>query len=793
MARTRHTLRDVRDKGFQERIWQAPFRWALLLILLAGLLAAVCYAWIPAGILITAGFADPGRYGRLGIALAVTVTAVWLVGRPFMSFLGLRFTRIVGKAIWRWPRPASWVVVWLLALPAYLLLAWAAGALFNVLAPKPLTALDLNGGWRDWLRLEAPALKLSDPHWWTAAWLATRLVPGVTLFAAAWLDVNGIITRLRDIVQDRRFEAPAEPLPTPAPAAGVGRAIVVFCDGTGNSADKLIGGQPAITNVCKLHRALVENERQVAIYLPGVGSGQTSSERGAARARDLLAMFGPNVAGQVAGWVSRLATLLGNALGTGITANVTAGYAEIVRQYQPGDRIYLFGFSRGSYTARCIAGVISRCGLLRAGDYGFGPEVVRLYLARQDPANVVPIRPELLHPRETVAVEMLGVFDTVASLGLPLWGWTFNFRRLWSNRDFDADPAPIIRHIYHAMAMDERRSQFFPTPFTLPPSDSAPARRWNQTLEQVWFRGAHSDVGGGYAECGLSDVALSWMLDAAEQHGLSFAPALRTGLRPDPLAPRHDELTLNPYWRVFGSWPRWHPVPGQSEGVVLGTGHRLPGKLHASVLERAKAATATGRLDLREVPADGAELAFRIEAHREWDRSGIVLRPDRIYRISWHGDEWRDALKPPCGPPGQQPKGLGDAIRWFFAFRRRMPWDGYMTLCATVAGPRDWPLLEFGVFHAFAYLFVRDPGQLRMQVAALGRGMATRAPATVWLTHEGEPGLLHLFANDLWQTAGNNSGGLDLSIAMETGKALAPHWRVTKQGFVEAMTTPRKE
>lgn len=781
-----HPLRSVKEKGYVERIQLSPARWALLLILLAALVILVCYAWTPTGHLVAAVLAERVLYGQLGVALAVTVLTVWLVGRNLMIFLGLRFTRIFGVAIWRWPRPLSRLTVWLLAVPTYLLLAWAAGGLFSLLAPKLSVPLDLsNTTWCGWLTLAFPPSSVLDGHWRVAALLATRLVPGVTLFATTWLAVDGTIDRLRDIVKNRAFEKPAEPLPVPAPPVGKGRAIVVFCDGTGNSADKLIGGQPAITNVCKLHNALIQDERQVSIYLPGVGSGQTSTERGAAHVRELLSMFGPNTAGQIAGWFSRFVTLLGNALGTGITGNVTAGYAEIVRQFEPGDRIYLIGFSRGSYTARCIAGVISRCGLLRAGNYSFAPDVVRLYLARTSPGSVVPIRDELLHPRSLVAVEMLGVFDTVASLGLPLWGWTFNLRRLWSNRDFDTDPAPIIRHIYHAMAMDERRSQFFPTPFTyrLPPAGQPTS--WNQTLEQVWFRGAHSDVGGGYVECGLSDIALVWMLDAAERHGLSFAPSLRIGVRPNPLAPRHDELTRNPSWRVFGSWPRWHPVPHHADVVVLEDDSRLPGTLHPSVLERAAAATETGRLDLKEVPADGKELPFRVEAHREWDRSGIVLRPGVTYRITWHSDRWRDALKPPCGPKGQQPKGLGDVIRWFFAFRRRMPWDGYMTLCVTVAGPRDWPLLEFGVGRALQYLLVRDPPQLRVQVVPLGRGMAGKAPANAWLTHDGEPGLLHLFANDLWQTATNNSGGLDLTIAIETDKVGEPHWRVSKNGFVQ--------
>src|SRR3546814_5084950 len=109
--------------------------------------------------------------------------------------------------------------------------------------------------------------------------------------------------------------------------------------------------------------------------------------------------------------------------------------------------------------------------------------------------------------------------------------------------------------------MDERRSQFFPTLFEHPKAETATA------LRQVWFRGAHGDIGGGYAGTGLSDIALGWMMDAMERHGLSFHEGARADLRPDPLTRMHAQPSRKPTWQLFGSRPpcdRKSPRPNSS-------------------------------------------------------------------------------------------------------------------------------------------------------------------------------------------------------------------------------------
>lgn len=221
--------------------------------------------------------------------------------------------------------------------------------------------------------------------------------------------------------------------------------------------------------------------------------------------------------------------------------------------------------------------MIHRCGLLRAEYLRYADDLVHLYRTRERPSDPVP--DWMKHDPAAVRVEFLGVFDTVGSLGVPLWGWWFRALPHWKNEALSTDPMPVCEHIYHAMAMDERRSQFFPTPFARPKTGGT-------TLEQVWFRGAHADIGGGYAETGLSDIALAWMVAAAERHGLTFGDEIATGRRPDPLARLHDELARKPAWRRFGSWPRWHPVPDAEDPAAPAP----PGTLHPSVLRRMEVA-----------------------------------------------------------------------------------------------------------------------------------------------------------------------------------------------------------
>ena len=318
--------------------------------------------------------------------------------------------------------------------------------------------------------------------------------------------------------------------------------------------------------------------------------------------------------------------------------------------YWPGDKIYLIGFSRGAFAARCIAGVISRCGLLRAEYERFAPDVVQIYRSRPHPDQDEPLRLDMAYPgrgsglapkaKHAVAIEFVGVFDTVASLGFPLWGWWFRALPVWNNLPFSTDPAKVCRNIYHAMAMDERRAQFFPTLYTMPTSLPRP-----DVLEQVWFRGAHADIGGGYARHDASDIPLRWMMEAMSRHGLKFKSETKTNFALNPVATLHDELDRDPTWNFFGSWPRWHPVPGHDEVTQIS-------KLHPSVLERAAIIEAqTGRPDLLKIEK---REEFVVDTDSPWFRTGMIIEKDRYYRVTYLGGLTRDGENSPADPGGQK-------------------------------------------------------------------------------------------------------------------------------------------
>ena len=206
----------------------------------------------------------------------------------------------------------------------------------------------------------------------------------------------------------------------------------------------------------------------------------------------------------------------GGAFGVGLSENIRQGYAKLAEKYAEGDEVWIFGFSRGAYTARSLVGMIRNAGLLKPEHKELIPEAYSLYRTRDggaDSENAVFFRREF--SRE-VRVHFLGVWDTVGALGIPLQ--SFN----WFNRGFyqfhDTELSGIVANAFHAVAIDEHRESYSATLWE-------PKEKPNQRVEQVWFAGAHANVGGGYPEGGLSDVTLAWMMKKAEDCGLALDPA----------------------------------------------------------------------------------------------------------------------------------------------------------------------------------------------------------------------------------------------------------------------------
>jgi uncharacterized protein (DUF2235 family) len=633
---------------------------------------------------------------------------------------------------------------------------WIAFSLATVLIVLVLFLI-LRLAFSEWLRGALPAALFSAGYWLFVAAISLAVLVGVFAGFSEVFGAAGAAKRRRILLD---LSAPRQNVDI-EPRKGPGRRIVILCDGTSNKPDTHPDGESIATNIWKLSQMLKDDDIQTVWYEAGVGSDSSSTAAKARRTQTLLSITGLAQGAKIAAGGDMLLKAIEGGFGVGISETIVNGYKTIVRLYRPGDRIYLIGFSRGAFAARCIAGVISRCGLLRAEYERFAPDVVQLYRTRLSPNDEESLRIDMAYPgrgskqaresdfRHPVVVEFVGLFDTVASLGFPLWGWWFRALPVWENLPFSSDPASVCRNIYHALAMDERRAQFFPTLFTKPASEPRP-----DVLEQVWFRGAHADIGGGYTRHDLSDTPLEWMMGAMTRHGLVFNEGARKNLIPNLVATPHDELVRDPTWNFFGSWPRWHPVTEEEVGLYQ------PSKLHSSVVCRAKAVEfQTGRPDLLAITK---REEFVVNANAPWFRTGMIIATGMCYKLTYIGGLTRDGERGPADPSGQR-AGWFD-LRNNPLLKPRLPDENWMLLCAAIAHPRIWTPQEKGILAALGYLFRKAPELLLNQIAAIGDDLVTVPGKSIFIKSEAPSGLLYLFVNDLWQTAGDNSGGPKLSI-----------------------------
>ncbi|MBF6127304.1 DUF2235 domain-containing protein [Nocardia brasiliensis] len=237
--------------------------------------------------------------------------------------------------------------------------------------------------------------------------------------------------------------------------------------------------------------------------------------------------------------------LMGGAFGLGLEANLSSAYWHLALNWEPGDEIYIFGFSRGAFTARSLSGLIDRIGILTpeamiSGKYPKALEIHQQVPPKDGsiPAAWTKFRKDNCHV-EQPKVNFLGVFDTVGALGVPgLTSLRYRFHNV--------KLAPSVHCARQALAIDERRRNFEPCLWEVPVEPNIKYRRGFQRVKQVWFEGAHSDVGGGHKECGLSDVTLRWMVREAESVGLAFDHDRLAALSKGCLASGADHMKLHP-------------------------------------------------------------------------------------------------------------------------------------------------------------------------------------------------------------------------------------------------------
>lgn len=337
------------------------------------------------------------------------------------------------------------------------------------------------------------------------------------------------------------------------------RNIVICCDGTSNEIEE------NLSNVLKLYRVLTRNSQQLVYYDPGIGTlGRTSRWRAL---RDSVAS------------VTQMAT------GAGLDDDVSQAYRFICRHYQPGDSLYMFGFSRGAYAVRVVAGLLRVIGLLRAEQENLADAALTAYkqvAERQDLPDwekfAFSDRFREVAGTIDIAIHFLGVWDTVSSVIVPRPDRLYvpSLRKLpYTARN------KRVRIFRHAMAIDERRRMFRLNRWTgLEPFEdpAAPGATVPQDIRQVWFAGCHSDIGGGFAEpeSGAAKYPLAWMIREASAAGLQVDAArvaemvhgvLPNGASsgyapPSPVAPLHDSMTLG--WRLLEPFPRkaWGRIAG---------------------------------------------------------------------------------------------------------------------------------------------------------------------------------------------------------------------------------------
>ncbi|MCA0400362.1 MAG: DUF2235 domain-containing protein [Proteobacteria bacterium] len=318
---------------------------------------------------------------------------------------------------------------------------------------------------------------------------------------------------------------------------------LVFSDGTGQRGVREENGKAGkgATNIYRLYLAAMASPAGYAcFYDPGLGA-------------DPLKPLD---------WVGWTQNQLGKATGLGISKNIADCYEHLILNDDPGRRLGLFGFSRGAYTVRSLGGLLGLCGVpshdeqggdIRASDEG-AVKRRRKVIDRAIAIYQTEYGPEGRAKRRTlgddfrrecgsrdVVPHVIGVFDTVAALGLPGIMDLFNPLK---HHFHDAELNPRVPFGFQALAIDENRKVFSPDIWD--ERKTAPG----QVIEQVWFPGVHSDIGGGYAEPALADVTLSWMIDRCSRPEIALDFSALGALAPSITGPQHDERTgLGVFWR----------------------------------------------------------------------------------------------------------------------------------------------------------------------------------------------------------------------------------------------------
>lgn len=496
--------------------------------------------------------------------------------------------------------------------------------------------------------------------------------------------------------------------------------LIVCCDGTWNTPDQEDRGLPSPTNVVRLHGALAPRDAkgtpQHAYYRKGVGTSGS--------------------------WLARK---LGGGTGRGLSDDIKSAYHWICETYRAGDRLFLFGFSRGAYSARSLAGLVGKLGVMDFTHCATEPaqkwrRVERAYQAYragvsgQDWDNPLPRHAE-------VDIHFLGVWDTVGALGIPDEMLINVFDDPQVYRFHDTLLSARVRVARHAVSLDELRQSFAPTLWS--------AHHPTTDMAQVWFAGVHGDVGGSYADRGLGDHALNWMMTEATAQGLAFRPGARDQLRPDHHGAVHNSVT--------GMFTRMRTRPRSAPSLA---GADSP--LHDSARQRHRNAPLAqpAYWPTRHLAPEEATTCA-VFAREPWNATGLFLEAGQSYRLEAEG-EWLDASIH-AGPEGAYPGFHIGKLAYALsavpgALQRRKRRRSGDAGAITRGARREQDMPWFALVGALANGAGVDPVTQVLcphQSFLIGKGCT--------LTPE-RSGYLYAFANDVWSFYGNNKGSLRLTV-----------------------------
>ena len=513
--------------------------------------------------------------------------------------------------------------------------------------------------------------------------------------------------------------------------------VIACCDGTWNTADERDYGLPCPTNVAKVHNALADVDGagvvQKKYYHTGVGT-----EGG------------------------KLQKLIDGALGDGLEKNVQSAYKWLGDSYRPNDKIFIFGFSRGAYTARYLAGMITTVGLADFSDPTLSEKtkwqrvaaVLAEYRKRASGSaepTEAPTLPNFAFYSTTkrqecgaTPIEFLGVWETVGALGIPSdLPVLQTLDQLGAHRFCNTRLSPLVNCARHAVAIDECRQNFTPTLW-----DDVATHR---DAKQIWFPGVHSDVGGGYPQSGLADNALKWMIDEATARNLAFNPNAVAQIDPDPRGVLHDFDTG--IFQKLKSLPRSVPrmVQESSDFHTSATERQRNWPIETAPYWRTRLlrpGESSGPIDIfaqQHWNATGlfleAGVDYFFKAEGEWIDGAITSEPDgsltdhkfHIHEIIHNAiDEAADLTSTLTGGMEKNP--------WWGKRVENAPWFALIGMIASGYGTDD------------------NGNPVPYDPIVIGKGNLISP------FRAEKSGYLYCFANDVWAAYDNNRGSVRLTV-----------------------------